>query len=178
MEAVQEDVLSVLSEVGLSEVEVSVYKAALALGSRPASVIAQKAGLKRGHTYNILESLMEKGIVQEFVKSSVRHFVCSSPHSLLSMLQKKEHELAEQKRKLERAIPHLEQIRNPVAAQPKVRFYKGLEAIKEIFEDMLAVPNSIIYGFIDLEQSWSSANEAGHYWTRNFIKRREQKNIA
>ena len=41
------DVNTALHAFGLNEVESSVYQAALALGPRPASVIAHRAGLKR-----------------------------------------------------------------------------------------------------------------------------------
>lgn len=175
--AAQDYVGSVLSEFGLTSVEISVYKAALALGSRPASTIAQKAGLKRGHTYNVLESLIEKGLVQEFVKSSIRHFVASQPKSLVGVLERKEHELAAQKQRLLQALPHLEQLKNPLSAEPKVRFFKGLDGIKEVFNDMTSVPNQTIYGIVDLERSWSVVDDATQCWINGYIKRREEKNI-
>lgn len=177
MDAVEESVSKVLSDFGLSSVEISVYQAALSLGSRPASTIAQKANLKRGHTYNVLQTLMEKGIVQEFVRGGVRHFTCSPPKSLLSIIHQREHELKEQKENLLKVIPQLEQLRNPLSAEPRVRFFKGLDGIKEIFEDMIRCPNQTIYGLVDLQYSWSIVDSKTQNWTRNFIRRREQNNI-
>ena len=165
-------------DLGLTDVEASVYQSALALGSRPASVIAQKAGLKRGHAYNVLHSLMEKGIVQEFVKNGVKNFTCSPPSSLLSMLENRERELAQQKQRLEQVLPELESLRNPLAAQPRVRFYQGFEGLKEIYDDMLRVPESEILALVDLQYAWTDSREEGHEFVRSFIRRREERKIV
>lgn len=171
------DVTNALCAFGLSEVEVSVYQAALSLGARPASVIAQRAGLKRGHTYNVLRSLMEKGIVQEYVKNSVRHFTCSAPKSLLSMVELRESELAKQRDQLQRIIPELEKLRNPLSAEPKVKFFRGLEGIKEIYEEMLRVPNQEIYAVVDAQYSWTNYGGEPEEWLKSFIRRRADRNI-
>ncbi|HQH27354.1 MAG TPA: helix-turn-helix domain-containing protein [Oligoflexia bacterium] len=176
-DAVTENVGSVLADFGLSDVEVLVYRALLALGSRPASAIAQKSGLKRGQTYNVLQGLTAKGIVQEFLKSSVRHFTCSPPQTLLSILQHREEKIALQKQKLLQVIPHLERLRNPISSQPKVRCYQGIEGIKEVFEDMIRVPNQNIYGLTDIEYSWTFIDGEGRDWINSFIARRSARNI-
>lgn len=167
-----------LIEFGLTEIEARVYQAGLALGSRPASVIAQKSGLKRGHAYNVLNALMQKGIVQEFVKGGVKNFTFSPPSSLLAMLNMREEELRSTKERLESIMPELENIRSQLTTQPKVRFYPGLEGIKEIYEDMLRVPNSEILCFIDFENAWSSQDSKGAEFASQFVRRRAERNIT
>ena len=179
VEAIQttDHITFALNEFGLSDVEVAVYKAALALGSRPASIVAQKAGLKRGHTYNVLQTLMQKGIVQEYVRNGVRHFTCSPPQSLLSLVQRREEQLAEQKENLLKVLPELERLRNPHNGQPRVRFFKGVEGIKEIFEDMLRVPDQKIRAVTDIASSWTFLRGEPRRWLDNFIARRAERNI-
>ena len=128
---------SILSEFGLTQPEVNVYKAGLELGSRPASIIAQRAGFKRGHTYNVLSLLQQKGIAQEFVKNSVKHFTFSPPEVLVAMLENQQQELAAKKERLLKVLPELEKLRSQIASDPKVKFYQGVEGVKEIFEDMI-----------------------------------------
>ena len=176
-ETVHESVSSVLNELGLNNFEILVYKTLLSLGSRPASMVAQKAGLKRGHTYNVLQTLMEKGIVQEFVKNRVRHFTCSHPQAFLSMLQRRQEKIVQQRQKLLEVLPHLEQLRSPLVAAPRVRFFQGLEGIKEIFEDMIRVPNESIYGVSDIEYSWTFIDGKEREWMNDFIQRRAERNI-
>ncbi len=177
MQAVQKEVVSALSDFGLSDVEIAVYQTLLALGARPASVVAQRSGLKRAHTYNVLQALMQRGIVQEYIKGSVKHFTCSPPQTLVSMMDRREQELAEQRENLEKVLPQLERLQSPVASQPKVRFFQGFEGIKEVYEDMLRYPNEIIYGATDIAYSWTFTKGEGQEWIRRFIKRRAEQNI-
>ena len=171
------EVIDALEDFGLSDAEVAVYQATLALGSRPASIIAQKSGLKRGHTYNVLRCLMDKGIVQEFLRGSVRHFTCSPPSALLSILDLRQDELARQKDKLRKVLPDLEKLRNPVASDPKVRFFRGLDGIKEIYEDMLRVPGQEIRAVLDATYSWTIAGGEPREWIHSFISRRAEQDI-
>ena len=171
------DILTALNEVGLRDEEARVYKTVLSLGSRPASIIAQRAGYKRAHTYNILSSLIEKGIVQEFVKNSVKHFSCSPPASLLSMVDAREEEIRRQKEQLKRMIPELERLQSPATSRSHVRFFQGTEGIKQIYEDMLQYPGENIYGLVDIAYSMSFARDEGRDWIERFIRRRAELGI-
>lgn len=170
------EVQEVLSEFGFNDGEIAIYRAILELGSRPASVIALKAGLKRAHTYNIIAQLMDKGIVQECVKNGVRHFTGSAPKTLFTLLENRERELEQQKQKLLRVIPLLERTQNQRLAQAKVRFFKGSDGIREIFEDMLQLPGQPIHGVMDFAGSWSTL-EGNAEWVKTFIARREARDI-
>ena len=172
-----EDISSALGFLGLSEPEILIYKTLLELGSRPAGMIAQRAGLKRGHTYNILALLASKGIVQEFMKNNVRHFTCSAPRSLVSVMESREEQFARQKSNLLKVIPFLEQLRSPVASQPRVRFYQGVEGVKEILEDMIRSPDETVYSAMDIAYSWRIPGREIHDWTDSFMKRRIDRNV-
>jgi len=171
------DVLAALNGLGLSETEIVIYQAVLATGSRPASVIAKKAGLKRAHTYNILEALKEKGIVQETIKNGVRHYSPIAPSSLLAMMENQVAELIQKKKKLEGIIPLLENIQNSIGRQAKVRLFQGKDGICEIFEDILRVGEDM-FSFVDLQNSWSSYDDDSRHWIESFIQRREQRGIT
>lgn len=174
---IQGEVSSVLSEIGLSEPEVAVYLATLESGSRPASIIAKKARLKRGHTYNVLGSLIQKGIIQVFVKNGTRYFTSSAPDSLVSLVEHRELAIAEQKRKLVDLVPKLQRLANPHSAPPKVRFFQGVHGVREIFEDTLKLPHQPIYGLLDLDYS-CSLNVELRDWMVNYAERRTQLGIC
>lgn len=167
-----------LIEFGLTDAEAEVYQAALALGARPASVIAQNVGLKRAHTYNVLRGLMEKGIVQEFEKRGIKHFTCSPPSSLISVLENRERELILQKQRLEQILPELKKLQNPLSAQPRVRFYQGFDGLREVYDDMLRTENSEILALVDLKYTWTAVGPDGLDYVVGFIKRREKRNIV
>jgi sugar-specific transcriptional regulator TrmB len=171
------DVVAALNGLGLSEPEIIVYQAALITGARPASVIAKKAGLKRAHTYNILEGLKEKGFVQETIKNGVRHYSPIAPTSLLVMMENQIADFVARKKKLESIIPVLENIQNSLGRQARVRLFQGKEGIREVFEDILRSGHDM-YSLVDLQNSWSSVDDESRHWVKSFITRREQQGIT
>ena len=59
---------STLREAGLTEGEIKVYLALLELGSSTTGPIVDKSGISRSIIYQILEKLMEKGLVSFITK--------------------------------------------------------------------------------------------------------------
>ena len=179
MEGDLSELYTTLNYLGFSEVETSVYTAFLKLGgARPASVVAKKAGLKRGHTYNILSSLQEKGLVQELIKNGIRHFTCSPPDAFLSIVEHRQKELDQKKNKLLSMLPLLESLQSDLNGSPQVRFYQGMEGIKEIFEDKLRTGEDI-FGVMDIRCSYSITNKKliQQDWHSNFIERRAEMGL-
>lgn len=171
-------VLTALQSFGLSESETAVYLALLELGTQPASVVARKAGLKRGHTYNVLAGLSQKGVVQEFERRGVRTFTCTRPANLLSLLERRADDLENTKRQLLQSLPILESIINPLAAQPKVRFYQGIDGIKQIYEDTLRFPNQDLYAIGDFDHYFPRENSPElNDWMWRYCDRRAKANI-
>lgn len=169
---------SLLLQLGFTEPEAAIYLASLALGSQPASVIAKKAKLKRGQTYNVLSQLKDRGIMQEFIKDGVRHFVSCSPDTLLSILSSREMEVAAQKQKLLMLLPDLEKIRNPLIVQPKVRFYQGVDGLKEVYNDTIRVPDQTIYALCDFEHLFPKEQSSElHDWVWEYTNRRAARGV-
>lgn len=169
----------ILKTFGLSDPEIAIYLASLELGSQPASIVAKKAGLKRGHTYNMLTLLIQKGLVQEFIKEKVRYFSSRSPGTLLSTVEHREEQLEILKQGLMRVIPDLEKISNPLLVQPKVRFFQGVEGIKEIYEDTIRIPNQDIYGAGDFDYYFpEQQNRELNEWIWSYANRRAKSNIC
>ena len=168
-----------LQGLGLSEVEAGVYLTLLELGSQPASVVAKKSGLKRGHTYNVLAELIAKGIVQEYEKGSVKYFTCLAPQILVTMLEQRALELDTRKKRLLEVLPELEHMRNPSILQPKVRFFSGLDGIRQIYEDTLREPKKEILAIGDFEHYFPREHSVElNDWIWNYCVRRAKKKIT
>ncbi|MBU2442745.1 MAG: helix-turn-helix domain-containing protein, partial [Nanoarchaeota archaeon] len=65
--------IDILEDLGLSEAEAKVYLALLETGSTLAGPIIKKTGLHRGTTYQILQRLIEKGLVSYVIKAGKRY---------------------------------------------------------------------------------------------------------
>lgn len=171
-------IYSTLRDFGLTDPEIAVYLASLERGPQPASVIAKKARLKRGHTYNMLALLIQKGIVQEFIKDKVTYFSSRPPNTLVTVLEHQKEQFEIKKQKLLQAIPYLEKIRNPLLVQPKVHFFQGVEGIKEIYEDTIRVRGQNIYAVGDFNYFFpEEQNKELNDWIWNYATRRAKRGI-
>ena len=144
--------ISVLEDIGLTEPEAHVYRCMLQLGPRAAGTIAQRTGIKRGQTYNILERLTEIGLVQQYDNNNIKYYVASSPHSLLSLLEMREDAITRSKKKLATAIPLLESLTPRLTQQTRVRFFHGSVGILQLLDEMLK-ENKDFLGFLDFKYS-------------------------
>lgn len=170
--------LSLFGFFGLDREESSIYLASLELGSQPASILAKKAGLKRGHVYNILSRLKDRGIMHEITRDGVRYFDSRSPSTLLSLLANKEEEIAVQKQKLLQVLPTLEKLRNPLIVQPKVCFYQGVERLKEVYNDTIRVKNQPLYAVCDFEHAFPETQDKElHDWMWKYTDRRAKQGV-
>lgn len=119
-----------LASFGLSSKEIRIYLACLELGTSTANEIANKSQLNRSTTYDLLKTLIEKGIVSKTVRKKTTHFEVISPEKLISQLEEK-------KQKLSSVLDQLKLIEKNVVRKPKVVVYEGAAGVKNIFEDIL-----------------------------------------
>ena len=152
-------ITSALTGFGLSGPELSVYIALLELGAQPASVLAKRSHLKRGHTYNMLRLLSEKGIVQSFERGHTTYYSGSSPSALLTLLDHQTDDITKKKQHLVQVIPDLERIRNPLSVQPKVRLFEGVSGMKEMYEDTLKTGDKNLYALGDFDHYFPHAKD-------------------
>ncbi|MBU1202046.1 MAG: helix-turn-helix domain-containing protein [Nanoarchaeota archaeon] len=122
--------IDILEDLGLSEAEAKVYLALLETGSTLAGPIIKKTGLHRGTTYQILQRLIEKGLVSYVIKAGKRYFEATDPNRFLAILKEKE-------QKIQEILPSLIQKRELGKEKQEVNVYSGYKGIKTVCENML-----------------------------------------
>src|SRR3989344_962206 len=121
---------------GFSENESAVFLALLELGKGSVTQITRKAGLNRTTGYDILDTLVSKGLVGVSGKEPKQEYLAESPERVISLLERQLEEKRSQLEKVRSVLPELKSLHN-VAGRPKVRFYEGIEGLKDIYEDTL-----------------------------------------
>lgn len=133
------EVHSALEEFGLSEKEVKVYLALLESGESTGGEIAQECNFHRRTAYDVLDSLLKKGLVSYSVKKYVRVYHAADPKTLLMRLEQRKDLLAA-------VIPTLESL-SQSKEQPVVNVYVGKEGLRTILNDHLSSGKILlIYG--------------------------------
>ncbi|MBU1446360.1 hypothetical protein KKD70_03805 [Patescibacteria group bacterium] len=134
----------VLKKVGFNDKESLVYLALLELGSQPASIIGKKTKINRSTTYLVLEGLIDKGFVNQYVRADVKYFTASDPQLIAQTLKDQEKNIADSRKALITVLPDFYALTNPMSIKPRVKFYEGAEGIKLITEDTLTAKETIL----------------------------------
>lgn len=149
-----------LEELGLSQKEARVYMACLTLGPSTVQKIADFSGIKRVTTYVILESLQSLGLASQSSHGRKTYFSAEDPSNLRRLLDKRDQELSEQKRRLEDILPGLKSLETKPSDSPEVHFYNTKEGINSIFNSYMGEGNiaqgaEMMYGISNIDQVYA-----------------------
>ncbi|RJQ15709.1 TrmB family transcriptional regulator [Candidatus Woesearchaeota archaeon] len=123
----------VLMKAGLTLREVNVYTLLRTQGELMASEIAKKAGLIRTNVYDILESLIQKGIVSSVIRSGKKYFRATDPEKLVDYVNNQKRDLDEVSSDLIKILSSLKPV-HADAKRPVIEVYEGKEGMKTILE--------------------------------------------
>lgn len=131
-----------LKQLNFSDKESTVYLALLEIGSGKANDLAKKTNLNRTTVYDILETLMQRGLVSKYKKGAGTFFNALEPKHLLTYLdrekEEKVKEIEKQKIKVSELLPQLISLQGVYGKnKPKVQFFEGEKGMREAYEDTL-----------------------------------------
>jgi len=129
--------VEILTKLGLTGNEAKIYLALLELGSTAAGPLIKKVGMHRAAVYNLLDLLIDKGLVHYVKKAERKYFEAHDPERLLEFLEEKKQELNKQEQELKDILPELQLKRKLVQDSQEGTIYKGKKGLKSIFEDVL-----------------------------------------
>jgi sugar-specific transcriptional regulator TrmB len=129
-----------LIEAGFSEKEAKVYLAVLELGEGNIAKITKKSSIKRATVYLEIEALKEKGYVSLVKRRGHNIYMAENPKRI-------EDRLKEKTEAINKLMPELLSIANVMEHKPKVRYFEGIEGLKEIYKDTLQYSGTEILGW-------------------------------
>lgn len=154
--------LQELKTLGLTQGEIKVYSAILHIGSSTINNIHEKTGTERRAIYDIINKLIEKGLISYTIERGKRTYQCAPPSKLKEEVTHKKWEIEE----FEKIIPKIEDIYKSSKPKISLEIFRGKEGIKSIFEDMLNYKENHFIG-----GRWYVAKEMPVYWAHYDKKR-------
>lgn len=154
----------IFTRIGFTQKEAHVYLACLELGSGTVLQISRKADVTRGSCYDVLQSMLERGLVSKIEGDRGLHFSAVDPDILLKRTE-------QNVRELELALPELKGLFHQ-HARPKVRYFEGIEGIKRVYLDTLTATTEIL--------NYANSKEVRHHWPtydEEYIQLRYKKGI-
>lgn len=154
---------NILQNLGLSENEAKVYLATLSLGLTTILRIAKSAEVKRTTVYSVVESLKLRGLISEELKGWKRYFVAENPEKLEKVLDEK-------RNNFQNLLPEFLALQNLKGSDALIKYYQGLEAVKNIYNDLLdEIKAHEDYLVIAAQEQWFNLDPK---YFQNFIKKR------
>lgn len=161
------EIKEALSQFGLNDREIKVYLCLLSNPGLTAYNLSQKTGIIRQTAYEIIDSLISKGIVSHAVKSGVKYFEAANPSKFKRILEEKS-------KIMDSVLPMLEKMQNTNLAKPKVEMYEGVEGLKSIYADIIKTKPSELLEYGNAE---NFSNVLKLYFIENYIAKRVDSRI-
>ena len=155
-----------MKDLGLSEIEAKVYLACLELGTDSVLHIAKKAEVKRPTCYLSLDNLFEKGLVSKVEKKNTTLYSAEDPNIILKKYKEKIANFQD-------LLPFFHARFNK-GSKPKIRYYEGIEAIGQIYNNVIAPSKKIYFFGTDMKKLLQNFPDVVDYWIRNYANQCEE----
>jgi len=167
-----------LKKLNFSDKEVAVYEALLSLGPSSVRELASKTNINRGTTYDILRSLMERGVVSYYHEATKQKFAAEDPERMLYILKREEERVKLLEDEFKELLPELRSRAGRNKERPVTRFYEGSTGIRTILEDVLSASSEeknkkeyYVFSSLDVRKHLYKS-------FKDFTKQRIAKNIS
>lgn len=164
-----------LEEIGLSKIEAEAYLALLkTAGAQPASILANRMNINRTTAYKALVTLSKYGLATKTMKHGIICFFAEDPEdSLKNLIEERQERLKEVNSAILEAIPSLIVGEEGSPHLPKIRYYEGIDGIKQIYEAVLK-EGVDYYRYGDITKIYGTLGD----FTDDFIRRRNKLGIT
>jgi sugar-specific transcriptional regulator TrmB len=168
-----------LLKIGLTEGEAKAYIALMELGSSTAGPIVKKSGIAYSNVYDVLNRLIEKGIVSFIIKDKTRHYQAVSPTNLVEYLEKKEKDIINQKESLKKALPELKKLQELMPKQEAEIFIgeKGLKTAYEKLSDNFSLDKEHLFLYIH-EESYAKKADLFYFSIQEVLMNMKVRGIS
>ena len=119
----------------LTENEVKVYKALLKIKKGTKTPIVREAEVLSSKVYEILDRLIQKGLVTTFTENGVKNYVPVDPSNINYLFDEKIKEIEKQKKEFEKNIQNL--FPKNDAVHPEVQLFKGWKGLRNVFNILI-----------------------------------------
>lgn len=163
-----------LQSIGLTNGEVKVYQAVLELGISSLNNIHEKTGIERRNIYDILNKLIEKGLISYTIEKGKKTFQATHPNKILSYLDDKKQDINHIQEQVKSHIPELVELFNHSKTEVRAEVFRGDESIKALFTEVLEYKESYWMGGNSFE-NYKAVSENLVTWFSHWMKKRVKK---
>lgn len=165
--------LDALAVLNLSTKDTKFFEVCFKFGPISINDAAKLAKIERSTAYLIVESLLEKGLLEEDFKQYKKRLIACEPKKILRMIASKQRSIQRKELELEEKLPVLQAEYHASVTRPSVRVFEGKSALYEIMNDILSESTELLL--------WSNQEAECTFFTpefhNKFIAERIKRNI-
>jgi len=163
---------NLLTKIGLTQNESKCYLSLIEKGPLNIQELSRRTNIHRVNIYQVIDGLEVKGCVNYSVKNKYRKKVIpASPRHLVEIVNKKQRELKKVELKLKDTLPELLGSFKHAGESPAVRFFEGLEGVKQALDETLTASEDL-RGFSNAKilNEYLPEGYLASYWQRKSEK--------
>lgn len=135
----------ILQEAGLTKAEAAIYIILVKNSPLAPPKLADMANESRTNTYKLLESLEEKSLVSRDDSQKKLRYWANNPSNLLETLKKRRAAVETAEKRFEDSLPTLMDEYFKHSEQPSIRYFNGVDGVRQIYQDQLDDARSITF---------------------------------
>ena len=162
---------NILKYLDLTETEYEVYLVLVRAGRSPANQIIKLMKLHRGTVYDIINRLIQKGLVSYIDINKKRYYNASRPERLLEIIKEKEAEIESSEKLVKKLVNDISKMELIKKGERIVEVYESKKGLRTLMQDLLTVKEFLgIGGEIQFQ-------EILPVYTRLWANEREKKKV-
>jgi len=166
----------IFKSLDLDQKTTEFYLNCLVNGKTTINQISKNIGVARSTCYLILEKLKSLGLVLETPFGKKRSLLAEPPEKLISLMEKKKEDSLRAFELAKTVLPEIG-IYSNIDVNTKVRFYEGLESIKQIYLETLEANKILVFCLTKIENK-NFEDFIDYYEKRLIAKGIETKEIV
>jgi sugar-specific transcriptional regulator TrmB len=123
----------ILRDIGLTEYEARIYLALLDIGKATSGEILNRAELRTGKIYEILNSLAKKGLISIITENNVKKFAPANPERVYEYFHEQHKVIEEKEKGLKNILPELIKRANSHKSRADIEIFIGKKAMKSAY---------------------------------------------
>jgi sugar-specific transcriptional regulator TrmB len=154
-----DNIVDYLKQLDLSDVEAKLYLTLLKTGPTSVRDLAATVDIKRTTAYFYIDQLIEKGLIIKLVKGSKKLVAASEPENLTILVEEK----IKTANEVQKGFPAILEKLTTTFSQDnsvgnaEVRYYKGSNGVKKIYEEALQAEMLLSYvNIMDIENMYQN----------------------
>ena len=163
-----------LRKVGLTNGEIKVYSVIIGNGLSSLNKIHEKTGIERRNIYDIINKLIEKGLVSYTVEKGKKVYQITHPKKIINYLEGKKRDIENSEKEIGLHIPDLVKLFNQSKTEVWAEVFRGDESIKALLTEILEHNESYWLGGNSFEH-YKAVSENLVTWFSHWMKERVKK---